>query len=208
MDPLQQLLTDYIAEHSTGGVADPQVLLSRAEPTQRERLAELIDGYLARAPRQAFDPVRFAQSPAARIVANLETALDAEIAAWPVLLPRLRVRAALKRSELVARLADGLGVSAKRDKVAVYYHQMEQGQIPGAAVTDRVLDVLGDLLGETRQSLRSAGERSGPPTGVAGLAAFARTAVSAASAGAPGDEGPPQAEDSDWDEVDELFLGG
>ncbi len=76
---------------------------------------------------------------------------------WPALLPRLRNRAGLKRSQLVERLASALGTGDKTDKVAVYYHQMEQGTLPARGVSDRVLEALGQLVGETAQALRSAG---------------------------------------------------
>ena len=48
------------------------------------------------------------------------------------MLPRLRDRAGLKRSTLVERLAAALGVSDRQDKVAGYYHEMEQGLLPAA----------------------------------------------------------------------------
>jgi hypothetical protein len=121
----------------------------------------------------------------------------------------VRDRAGLKRSELVERLATALGARGRKDKVAGYYHQMEQGRLPAQGVSDRVLEALGQLVGETAQALRDAGRALTPPghgPAAAAPLAFARRAYgepgAAEGASAPL---PPEAE---WDEIDELFRGG
>jgi hypothetical protein len=209
MNDVDRLLADYIAEHRAGGDADPHEHLSRASPAQRTELAALIDTYLAHAPRQPFNQAMFRGSSAERTVDELERAIAGEAGLWPALLPRLRDRAGLKRSELVERLAAMLGVSRRKDKVAGYYHKMEQGRLPAQGVSDRVLEALGQLVGETAQALRESGgalTASGQGPGPSPTRAFARRAYGepgpAESAAAAA---PPQAE---WDEVDELFRGG
>ena len=162
MSDIDRLLADYIAEHRAGGEADPGEYLSRASSAQRAELAALIDAYLARAPRQPFDQARFGGSTAERTVDELERAIGGQAGLWPALLPRLRDRAGLKRSALVDRLAAALGVEDRREKVAVYYHEMEQGLLPAAGVSDRVLDALGRIVGETAQALRDAGRALTP----------------------------------------------
>jgi hypothetical protein len=208
MSDVQRLLTDYIAEHRAGGEADPRKYLSRASPAERGELAALIDAYLARAPRQTFDEAAFRGSSAERTVDELERAIAGQSGLWPALLPRLRDRAGLKRSELVERLAAALGVTDRRDKVAGYYHEMEQGLLPAQGVSDRVLAALGKLVGETAQTLRDAGRALTPPSEgrAAAPAAFARRArAEVAKLPPPGAQRPPEAE---WDEVDKLFCGG
>jgi len=209
MTDVDRLLADYIAEHRAGGEADPREYLSRASPAQRTELAALIDTYLTHAPRQPFDQATFRGSSAERAVDELERAIAGQAGLWPAVLPTLRDRAGLKRSELVERLAAMLGVSDRKDKVAGYYHTMEQGRLPAEGVSDRVLEALGQLVGETAQALREAGRAltpagQGPAT--APTPAFARRAyaepAAAESAAAPT---PSRAE---WDEVDELFRGG
>jgi hypothetical protein len=209
MTDVDRLLADYIAEHRAGGEADPGDYLSRASSAQRTELAALIDTYLAHAPRRPFEQAMFRGSSAERTVDELERAIAGQAGLWPALLPRLRDRVGLKRTELVERLAAMLGVSGDRDKVAGYYHQMEQGRLPAEGVSDRVLDALGQLVGETAQALRVAGRAltpSGQGPAAAPASAFARRAQSESRAAedtaAPA---PPQAE---WDEVDELFRGG
>jgi hypothetical protein len=209
MNDVDRLLADYIAEHRAGGEANPGEYLARASRAQRTELAALIDTYLAHAPREPFNQATFRGSSAERTVDELERAIAGQAGLWPAVLPRLRHRAGLKRSELVERLAAALGVSGRKDKVAVYYHEMEQGRLPAQGVSNRVLEQLGQLVGETAQTLRDAGRAltpSGQGPATTPAAAFARRAYgepdAAEGAAAPA---PPQAE---WDEVDELFRGG
>jgi hypothetical protein len=207
MSDVDRLLAEYVAEHRAGGDADPQTYLARASSTQRTELAALIDAYLARAPRQAFDQPSFRGSGAERTVDELERALGGQSGLWPALLPRLRDRAGLKRTELVERLAAALGVGDRTAKVAGYYHEMEQGLLPARGVSDRVLDALGKIVGERTQALREAG-RALTPSGegpAAAPPAFARRAhAAAAGAASPGVQPTREGE---WDEVDELFRG-
>lgn len=207
MSDVDRLLAEYVAEHRAGGEADPHEYLSRASTSQRTELAALMDAYLARAPRHQFDEADFRGSSAERTVDELERAIGGQAGLWPALLPRLRDRAGLKRSELVERLAAALGVSDRKDKVGGYYHEMEQGLLPARGVSDRVLDALAELVGETAQRLREAG-RALAPSGdgpAAAPAAFARRAYAEpAGASSPGVQ--PRGE-GEWDEVDELFRG-
>jgi hypothetical protein len=208
MTDVDRLLADYIAEHRAGGDADPGEYLSRASPAQRAELAALIDTYLAHAPREPFDHAMFRGSSAERTVDELERAIAGQAGLWPALLPRLRDRAGLKRSELVERLADALGVSGRKDKVAGYYHEMEQGLLPARGVSDRVLEALGQLVGETAQALRDAG-RALAPSGH-GPASTPRPAFArrASSESGPAEPAVAPAGPAEWDEVDQLFRGG
>jgi hypothetical protein len=209
MTDVDRLLADYIAEHRAGGDADPGEYLSRASPAQRTELAALIDTYLAHAPRQPFNQAMFRGSTAERTVDELERAIAGQAGLWPAVLPRLRDRAGVKRSELVERLAATLGVGGRTDKVAGYYHEMEQGRLPSQGVSDRVLEALGQLVGETAQALRAAGRAltpSGQGPATAPTPAFARRAQGEPGA-AEGAAAPPPPE-AEWDEVDELFRGG
>jgi hypothetical protein len=206
---VERLLADYVAEHRAGGEADPRAYLARAAPGQRSELAALIDAYLARGSRASFDPAAFRGSGAERTVDELERVLCGQSGLWPATLPSLRGRAGLKRSELVDRLAAALGVGESTSKVASYYHQMEQGSLPAQGVSDRVLEALGPIVGETAQRLREAGRSLGPPgTGApAPRSAFARRASGDGEA-TPAPGGPPSPGTAEWDRVDELFRGG
>ena len=211
-EAVDRLLGEYIAEHRAGGIADPREYLSRAtsEP-ERVELAALIDGYLARAPRQRWDAESFRGSSAERVADGLERAIAGTAGLWPVELPRLRERARLRRAEVVQRLATALGVAGREEKVAGYYHEMEQGLLPASGVSERVLDALAQIVGTTAEALRRAGEAvsSGPPAEGAGGPVFARRAVSLEDAAPPSTAPAETAErEADWDEVDDLFRGG
>ena len=165
MTDVDTLFSEYREAHRSGGEADPSSFLSQVEGTDRAELAALIDAYLARSPGRAWDAAAFAGSPAERVTDQVaaewdEWELAPEVAGWQELLPALRNKASLKRREVVERLAEGLGVRAQTEKVAAYYHEMETGALPPDGVSNKVLDALGSILGETRDRLRAAG-RSG-----------------------------------------------
>src|SRR5215213_3287884 len=114
MSDVDRLLGEYIAAHRAGQTADPAAYLARAPSDEdREELAALIDGYLARAPRRRWDPDAFHGSSAERVAEGLERAIGGAAGLWPVELPRLRERAQIRRTELVARLTSALGVGER-----------------------------------------------------------------------------------------------
>jgi hypothetical protein len=130
---------------------------------------------------------------------------------WPTVLPRLRDRAGVKRSDLVARLAAARGGADRTDKVAAYYHRMEQGTLPAAGVSDRVLAALGEIVGEAAEALREAGRAVVPPTGGARAPeqAFARIASSSEEERSSTEQREGEAASpAKQDEVDRLFCGG
>lgn len=211
MADVEQLLSEYIAEHRAGGDADPRPYLERVEGLDRRELAALIDAYLARSPGQQWDPAGFAQSRARHVADAVSLSLGGVNGAWPWLLPSLRKQAELPRSEVVRRLAEALEVADRKDKVQTYYHRMETGDLPAAGVSERVLEALGRIVGASAETLRRAGEIFEPGGGEAPAAVFARTgrpdpAYEAVEAGVPS-TGHAR-EDFKLDEVDRLFTGG
>jgi hypothetical protein len=206
MTDVLQLLSEYKQASRVGGDADPRPYLARVSGTDRELLAGLIDAYLEQEPRREFDAERFQGSPAATIAEEVQRSLAGESGIWPALLPQLRRRKELKRSEVVHQLAARLGAQAQEQKVGEYYHRMEQGLLPAAGVSDTVLDALGKIVGWTAEALRTAGAlpAPGPPRSDAG-AVFARTHRGGAPERAPDPAATPAP--ADWDEVDRLFRG-
>jgi hypothetical protein len=209
MSDVERLLREFQRDFEAGGAMRPSEVLARVEGADRRELEALLDAYLARAPRRPYDAAAFESSPARALVDDLAEALEVEAGAWKAVLPRLRDAAQLRRSELVRTLAFRLGVAGREDKVARYYHEMEQGRLEPAGVSERVLSVLAELLGTSAGRLREAGAAlrvaDEPPTAVT----FARAAQpaeehrelmeSATPASAPGE---------DADEVDRLFTAG
>jgi hypothetical protein len=208
MSDVERLLTEYKQAHR-GGEGDPRPFLERASAADRELLAALIEAYLDEAPRREFSAEAFRDSPAAPVAESVQLSLAGAGGLWPALLPRLRAQARLKRADVVRELAARLGAESKQEKVASYYHQMEQGLLPAAGVSETVLEALGRIVGVASQSLRKAGAMPAPgPLRTDEAAVFARTSragpdtEAAAAPAAPGG-GPP-----DWDEVDRLFRSG
>lgn len=209
MADVEKLLHEFIAENRAGGTADPLEYLQRVEGTDRAELEALIDGYLARAPRRPFDPDEFASSPARAVAEELGRALGGASGTWPALLPRLRHRAQLRRTEVVSRLADELGATADQaGKVARYYHQMERGTLPAAGVSDRVLEALARVVGVTSERLREAGRSlPGTPPAAAAAGAFARIGSPDPRYAEAEDLMPAAPPDEPRDEIDALFTG-
>jgi hypothetical protein len=208
MSDVDRLLAEFRADFESGGKMLPSDVLARVEGPERRELEALIDGYLARAPRRAFDAAAFAASPAAGLADELASALEVEASTWRTVLPRLRHAAQLSRANLVQRLSAALGVEHKEERVAFYYHRMEQGLLEPEGVSDRVLGALAQVVGSTIERLREAGAGLGMQEATA-TAAFARSVehdeehadmllAAPAAAGSIRDE----------DEVDRLFTGG
>ena len=214
MADIDNLFRDYVAEHKAGGEADPRRYLKQVEGTDRAELAALIDGYLVRSPGQPWDSEKFKGSAAEQWTEAMSRSLVGSAGTWPVLLPRLRERARITRANLVEQLSAALGVGGQEEKVASYYHQMEQGQLPSQGVSTRVLEELAAIVGSSAEALRSAGEQIGeggaPPEGTV----FARVAVPRPEYEVDADMAPPAPaakrapETGGPDEVDRLFTGG
>jgi hypothetical protein len=209
MSDVDRLFTQYKEAHRAGD-GDPRPFLEQATGADRELLATLIDGYLEQAPRGEFAADAFASSPAAPVAEAVHRSLAGSAGLWPALLPRLRAQARIKRADLVRELAARLGAEAQQDKVAAYYHQMEQGLLPASGVSDTVLDALGRIVGVAAESLRKAGAMPAPgPPRMDEAAVFARTTRAAPGAdAAPAATAATPPADADRDEVDRLFRGG
>jgi hypothetical protein len=206
MTDVDRLLSEYMAAHRAREDVDLGEYLAQVEGVDRKELAALIDAYLARAPRREFDAEAYRSSGLADGVERLGRSLTGASGLWPSLLPRLRNQARLKRAELVARLAAGLELPDREQKVADYYNQMEQGRLPAEGVSDRVLDALGRILGRSAEALREAGRSVAPGEAPAAAPAFARMKQADELATASVAESLDAA-DEPWDEVDELFRG-
>lgn len=208
MAEVDRLLRDYIARFESEGFADPREFLSELEGRDRTELAALIDGYLEHsAPPKDWDPEGFEGSLAQRAVTQLTEQWAGD--ELPRELVALRTERKLKRSELVAKLAEALEVSGKQEKVALYYHRMEHGLLPAEGISTRVFSALASLLGTSAEALRRAASPPGASEDAATFARLARPDVAKletfdALEGAPS----PERKSEDWDEVDRLFLGG
>jgi hypothetical protein len=220
MNDVERLYREFVAEHKAGGEADPRAFLDQLDDeVDRLELAALVEHYLESAPGRSWDPEAFATSKAAQVADSilaeweLEGEREEETVGWRELLPALRTRAQIMRREVVERLAEALGAADKQEKVGVYYHRMELEELPVEGVSDRVLAALGEILGESAETLRRAGrvrtgdEQIGP--GVAfSRTAFPREEFAREEAAASRQGMPSPGEEAERDYVDELFTGG
>jgi hypothetical protein len=200
MSAPEQIFREFVDAYRRDSSTDPREYLSRAEGVDRDELRLLIEAFLERAPRREWDAEAFEGSIAERAMAE----------GWPELLPALRNRARLKRATVVQRLAAALGFPGSEERVAAYYHLMEQGRLAPGGVSARVLEALGTILGTSAGRLRRSGEAGVPEAG-AGGEVFARVGAPSEARAAPAlmyadlqaaaHAGPP-------DELDRLFTGG
>src|SRR5262249_20137434 len=143
MAEVDRLLREYIERFESGGSSDPGEVLAKVEGADREKLSVLIQGYLEHAaPAQDWDPAAFPGSVAGRAVARVAESWSQASGQLPAELVKLRNERQITRADLVGRLADALGVSGARDKVAFYYHRMEQGLLPSEGISSRVWEAL------------------------------------------------------------------
>ena len=157
------------------------------------------------APRRSWDPVAYEASPAKAAVDRVYESLEGVSGTWPELLPALRNRARIKRSELVRRLADALGVGDRAERVGDYYNRMEHGRLPAEGVSSRVIEALAGIVGASAEAIREAGA----PGGEAGGPDLLYTRMAPSDAAFEAEEvAAPADRAAGWDEVDELFRGG
>jgi hypothetical protein len=221
---VEQLLSEFIREFEAAGEADPRSYLGRVEGVDRRELEALIEGYLDRAPVRRWDPDAFAGSRAEAIATDL-TDMHVGSAAPAPALRGLRARAEVKRSELVKRLAEALGVAGQEEKVGYYYHRMESGLQPPRGISRRVIDALAKIISADPEEIGRALAGSRPPAAPGGTAPVMTRLASPPDSsefvadeqmveafdteeGEPGESAPAQASPAEEpDEVDRLFGG-
>ena len=167
MSAVEDLLSQYIAEHRSSGDADPSAYLAKVTGTDRAELAAHIDRYLAEAPRPRFDAEAFARfrgDPGRQAIVERileDTTLEA-----------LRKQAGISKARVAETLAQSLGLVGRELRVKARYHDIEIGTVDPTWVRPRVWDALARILGETAEHLRSAAE-----AGFGGATAGARPLV-------------------------------
>jgi hypothetical protein len=203
----ETLLSQFIDAWNAGKRPDVDAYLARAAGDDRDGLQQEIRTFLLHAPTPSYSDETRAEIRSEPLTQTLGRMPD-ELGLWPTLLPTLRRRERLQRDQLVAKLAEALGVSGSERKVARYYHDMETGTLDPAGVSARVLRALGSLLGVSERELEEAGAFEGF-TRSTPQAAFGRTydVASGELLAMPPAAASPSTE-QEWDEVDKLFLGG
>jgi Helix-turn-helix domain len=207
-DP-DRILSDFIDAWNAGRRPDFDEHLERAAEADRERLAADITAFVAFAPTPDYDDAALAAIRAEPVVAAGAAAATAPGGLWPALLPRLRERAALSTAQLAAGLVGALGLPSDREsKTRGYLERLETGELEPRGLSGRLLDAMARLLGVPRDELEGAGAFGAP---AAAPALFRAEGPAAETTRADLDviaDALAAPSGAQWDEVDELFLGG
>lgn len=188
MSGLDALAEEFRSEYLAGRSPDAAAFLDRAAEADRGELGRRIRLVLAEEPPP---------DPAPETLLMVQAMLRGQ----PPLL-ELRTAKGMTRDQVVSDLREELGLEpATEQRVAVYYHELETGQLPLAGIRDRVFEAVAKVMGVARASLMLQGPQ--PDRAGAAQPVFARaepgTEVSLhALAALPGEP----------DEVDDLFTGG
>ena len=205
MSNVDDLFERYRAAYGAGEDPDARAYLAEVSAPDRAELDALITGFLATAPGRAYDAKSFDAFVAApRVQQTLTRVRESAHQDWTTVLPAAREGAEIRRSDLVARLAERIGAKGKEPKVGRYYHDMEIGKLTARDVSTKVLAALSEIVRVPIERLRATGIRPAPPPAGAPAPMFARAAKAAAPVAAEAAAPPPD----EWDEVDELFTGG
>ncbi len=188
MSDIDALAEEFRRAYAAGEHPDAAAFLDRADEAEREELGRRIRLVLADEPPP---------DPAPETLLMVQAMLRGE----PPLL-ELRTAKGMTRDQVVTDLREELGLQPDDEqRVAVYYHELETGQLPLAGIRDRVFEAVAKVMGVARSSLLLQGPEAGGASGP--LAVFARAEPGAevslhALAALPGEP----------DEVDDLFTGG
>ena len=191
-DNVSKLFDEFAARYARGERPDAREYLAQAGD-QRAELATMLDRFVILRPPP--DPDE-----------DSVTVMGAWLEGQPTLLS-LRVSRGLTREAVVDVLVKTLGLK-RRDKVAGYYHRLENGMLDPERVDRRVFAALADALRARIEDVRPWPGRPGhdrkrllPPGRHADLPRRPTRRPPADASVAP-----DEPEDR-WDEVDELFLG-
>ena len=187
------LLEEYAARFRGGEEPDVREYLARAGDGA-DRLASLIDGFLARAVPPA---------PSEERVLMLRAWLEGGA---PLL--ELRVERGLTRDAVVSELLERLGLDpAKRARVTAYFHRLETGLLDPRPVDRRVFTALAAALRARVADLLAWQSRPAPGAAAAPGALFRAAPDAALPDAAPTDVRFSLEPQPEPDEVDRLFLG-
>ncbi len=188
MSEIEELTAEFRRAYTAGEHPDASAFLARVPEAGREEMGRRIRTVLVEEtpPDPAIETVLMVQ---------------AMLRGHPPLL-ELRAAKGMTRDEVVTGLRDELGLgSADDQRVAVYYHELETGQLPLAGIRDRVFDAVAKVLGVARASLLVQGPGPSSPGG--SQAVFARS-VDGTQAVWHSMASPALEPDN----VDDLFTGG
>jgi hypothetical protein len=196
MSAVEERFEAFTAAWERGENPDPAAVIADAPADERAALGGMIAAYLSANPRT--------DVPEDVVAARAADPASDPPLAWPELLPVLRQRARVTRSELVKRLAAALGFPGATEQVEEHVHGLETGGLPAGRVRPAVVAALASIL-EVPESLLEAGRRlTRPGAQPAAVAAYSRAERVRESAAPAEESGTAPARNA---EIDDLFTG-
>ena len=203
--PTDKLLSAFIDAWIAGERPRLEEYLQRARPAERSALADAIDDFVTLAPTPRYDA---ATLRAIRAEAT-GTTVEVASATLPALLTQLRASAGLSARELAGRLSPTLGVAGHEPKLERYVERLERGELDGRRLSQRLLDALARLLSVDADTLDGASRLGAvAPAGIRLRGGDPHTAGEVRDKLELLAELMATPDAQQWDEVDELFLGG
>jgi hypothetical protein len=202
MGSADQLFNRFVDAWNAGKRPDVDDYLAQIPEPERPEFLQMVSLFLEEAPVPPLSDEQREQVRAQPAYQRSVKLAESKAGLWSTLLPRLREKAKLTREQLVAALSTQLGITSQEQRVKLYYHRMETGQLDPSGVSHRVLDALAKLLHADVGELEEAGDFRGI-AGPQPAAVFMRSDMDGVEAveAAPESPGLP-------DEVDLLFTGG
>jgi hypothetical protein len=210
MADMDDIYAAFVRDWQAGLAPDLDAFLSRADPADREALAERIETFVMVAPAVELQPDRAAEiqaSPA--FLRALAIADDPAPSTWGARLRAGRERAGLGLPDLGERFAAAFGLAGRGEKAATLLGRLESDDLAPVGVSERAARRLEELLGLAADALRPPQLQFRADDAPAGPAASAPAPAPAARADAAvGLDLLIGGDLADWDELDDLLRGG
>jgi len=208
MVSIDRALSEFIDDWNAGRRPQVDEYLERVAESERAELADQLMAWLEVAPAPAYDDAARAAIAVEPGVQEATGAMRSEAGLWPALLPRLRARASLSIRELASRLMRAIDLGGEADtKTERYLAELEAGTLDPSRVSERVLDGLARVLRVNPSLLEEAGGGAFRPAPMFRSSTPPR-ADTAHNLEVLADMLTAPSPEQDWDEVDQLFLGG
>ncbi len=213
---IDELYEEYVQAWHAGGAPDAVAFLARADPAERDELADMLETFALTAPAVAPSDARRAElddDPAfARAAALVDALGPPSPEAWGVRLRAARERAEVSITELGARFAASFGLHGREERAARLLDDLERGERPASGVSLRATTRLAELLGTAAAALAPPAPAASAPAALfradpGSADELADVLADFAASRAPAAAAPPE-RSGERDELDELLLGG
>jgi transcriptional regulator with XRE-family HTH domain len=142
---IEQLVGEFIDSWNLGRRPDLREYLARADPAERDELADQLATWLEVAPTPAYDEDTLTQIRSEPALVAALAAADAQPEPLAQRLPVLRQRAGLAIGELARRLTAIFDLS-DAERAADYLTRLERDELDERRLSRRLIDAIGAIL--------------------------------------------------------------